>query len=120
MIHKKKYSWLISAVLALCLALFVATANRASASEKYIFILKWIGNPYWQAIKQGIDDGAKAADISYSVLSPNSDQTKEEHLNLTQAAISQKPAIIVLGAARAYIEIESERTNSYFDQSSPE
>src|SRR5271168_3422092 len=92
-----------------CLALwlaFFALVTSAYAGDKYIFILKWIGNPYWQAIKQGIEDGGKEAGISLTVMSPNNDQAKEEHLNLCEAAISQKPAIIVLGAATTAIGLQ--------------
>ncbi len=85
---------------------FFAHGPSAYAADKYIFILKWIGNPYWQAIKQGIEDGGKEAGISLTVLSPNNDQAKEEHLNLCEAAISQKPAIIVLGAATTAIGLQ--------------
>jgi D-allose transport system substrate-binding protein len=90
---------------AFILAFFVVSAN-AYASDKYIFILKWIGNPYWQAIKQGIEDSGKEAGLSLTIMSPNNDQAKEEHLNLCEAAISQKPAIIILGAATTAIGLQ--------------
>jgi ABC-type sugar transport system substrate-binding protein len=92
-----------------CLAflfVFFGPGTSAYAADKYIFILKWIGNPYWQAIKQGIEDGGKEAGISLTVMSPNNDQAKEEHLNLCEAAIAQKPAIIVLGAATTAIGLQ--------------
>ncbi|MBY0357078.1 MAG: substrate-binding domain-containing protein [Candidatus Obscuribacterales bacterium] len=76
------------------------------AADKYVFILKWIGNPYWQAIKQGVEDAGKEAGIPLTILSPNNDQAKEEHLNLCEAAISQNPAIIVLGAATTAIGLQ--------------
>ena len=85
---------------------FAFLGTGAYAADKYIFILKWIGNPYWQAIKQGIEDGGKEDGISLTILSPNNDQAKEEHLNLCEAAISQKPAIIVLGAATTAIGLQ--------------
>ncbi len=96
--------YLLSFLSALLLALS-ASAN-VYAADKYIFILKWIGNPYWQAIKQGIEDSSKAKGISFTIMSPNNDQAKEEHLNLSEAAISQKPAIIVLGAATTAIGLQ--------------
>ena len=75
---------------------FFATTLQAFAAEKYIFIVPALSNPYWQTIKHGIEDGGKEAGVQLTVLSAVSDQAKEEHLNLCQAAISQKPAIIVL------------------------
>lgn len=88
------------------LAFAIGSAPPALAADKYIFILKWIGNPYWQAIKQGIEDAGKEAKIAVTVMSPNSDQAKEEHLNLCSAAVSQKPSIIVLGAATTAIGLQ--------------
>jgi ABC-type sugar transport system substrate-binding protein len=88
------------------LFLFFALCTNAYAADKYIFILKWIGNPYWQAIKQGIEDGGKEAGIALTIMSPNSDQAKEEDLNLCEAAISQKPAIIVLAAETTAIGLQ--------------
>lgn len=93
--------------LALVISLLLLSLSAgAKDDKKYIFILKWIGNPYWQAMKQGIEDGGKEAGISTIVMSPNSDHAKEEHLNLCEAAISQKPAIIVLGAATTAIGLQ--------------
>lgn len=85
---------------------FLMSNTPAYAADKYVFILKWIGNPYWQAIKQGIEDTSKKAGIAAVVMSPINDQEKEEHLNLCQAAISQKPKIIALGAATTAIGIQ--------------
>lgn len=87
-------SWL-SLLFGAVLTLF-GTCTSAHAAEKYIFILPSLGNPYWQTVKQGIEDGGKEAGIKLTVLSVISDQAKEEHLNLCQSAISQKPSIIVL------------------------
>jgi D-allose transport system substrate-binding protein len=76
--------------------LLLASANAAIAKDKFVFILPSLGNPYWQAVKKGIEDSAKATESSTTVLSAVSDQAKEEFLNLCQAAISQKPSLIVV------------------------
>ncbi len=77
-------------------ALFIITTQCAFAGDKYIFILPSLANPYWQTVKQGIEDGGIATGVQCTVLSAVSDQAKEESLNLCQSAISQKPPIIVL------------------------
>lgn len=87
----------------LLVAFFVGRGVNADDSKKYVFILKFIGNPYWQALKQGIEDAGKKQKIALTILSPTSDQAKEEHLNQCEAAISQKPAIIVIGASTTAI-----------------
>ncbi len=93
-------------VACLLVLAILTSGTSAFAADKYVFILKWIGNPYWQAIKEGITDGAKDAGVTVTILSPNNDQAKEEHLNLNDAAISQKPAVIVLGAATTAIGLQ--------------
>lgn len=96
---------LFTFLIVLCLML-CASVPCALASERYIFILKWIGNPYWQALKQGIEDTGKARGLPVTIMTPTNDQAKEEHLNLCQAAISQRPAFIGLGPATTAIGIQ--------------
>jgi len=91
--------------IALCLVFF-ASGTFAFAGEKYIFILKWIGNPYWQALKQGVEDAGRESGVSVTIMTPTNDQAKEEHLNLCQAAISQKPDMIALGPATTAIGLQ--------------
>jgi D-allose transport system substrate-binding protein len=87
---------LTSVFVALLLLLVSGLPAYVAASERYIFILPSLGNPYWQTVKNGIDDAGKEAGVTSTVLSVVSDQAKEEHLNLCQSAISQKPSMIVL------------------------
>lgn len=82
------------------------TSKAALAAESYVFILKWLGNPYWQALKAGIEETGKEHNLDIVILSPVSDQTKEEHLNLCQAAIARSPKMIILGAATTAIGLE--------------
>jgi D-allose transport system substrate-binding protein len=91
----KRPSLFFSFVFTALLTLLV-TCTSVHATEKYIFILPSLGNPYWQMVKQGIEDEGEEAGIKPIILSAISDQAKEEHLNLCQSAISQKPAIIIL------------------------
>jgi D-allose transport system substrate-binding protein len=88
------------------LSFVAALVAAADDSKRYVFILKFIGNPYWQALKQGIEDAAKEQKIAVTIMSPTSDQAKEEHLNQFEAAISQSPAIIVVGASTAAIGLQ--------------
>ena len=94
--------------LAVCLNFFAMFAFTipSFASDKYIFIIKWIGNPYWQSVKAGIDDTSRKLGLDALVMSPINDQAKEEHLNLCQSAICQHPKIIAMGAATSSIGIE--------------
>ncbi|MDR3423477.1 MAG: substrate-binding domain-containing protein [Alphaproteobacteria bacterium] len=89
--------------IALLLAFIV---HPALADDKYIFIMKAIGNPYWQALKEGIEDASKKAGVTPILMYPISDLAKEEDLNLCQSAITQKPRIIVMGAETTSIGLE--------------
>lgn len=86
-----------AAVLIAVLIAVTSCANAAAAeSEKCIFLLPSLANPYWQTVKEGIESGGKEVRINPLVLSATSDQAKEEFLNLCQSAISQSPSIIVV------------------------
>jgi D-allose transport system substrate-binding protein len=87
-------------------AAIFATGTASFAAEKYIFILPALGNPYWQTVKQGIEDGGKADGIDVTVLSAVSDQAKEEDLNLCQSAVSRKPAMIVVCTTTTAISLQ--------------
>lgn len=95
------------------LAMFVCTifpGLPSQAAEKYIFILPALSNPYWQTVKQGIEDGAKETGTNCTVLTPMTDQSKEEPLNLCQTAISQKPAMVVICTTTLPLELQCLRT----------
>ena len=46
----------LSVCLLAFLCVFFALGTSAYAAEKYIFILPSLGNPYWQTVKQGIEE----------------------------------------------------------------
>ena len=88
------------------LVTFLLAGSASAANDKYIFILKAIGNPYWQALKQGVEETGKKAGIDPILMYPVSDLAKEDDLNLCQAAIAQKPRVIVMGPETTAIGIE--------------
>jgi D-allose transport system substrate-binding protein len=73
-----------------------SSVNAASPQEKYFFILPSLANPYWQTVKQGIEDASRSAGINATVLAPASDQAKEEFVNLCQAAITQNATMLAV------------------------
>lgn len=97
-IARSRHAIAVSAIGLLCLVFVcrVSPVLAAQASEKYVFILPALGNPYWQIMKQGIEERGKTAGVNVRVLTAANDLAKEEHLNLCQTAIAEKPAIIVL------------------------
>jgi D-allose transport system substrate-binding protein len=84
------------AMLATCIASSIRSVDAAEATENYFFILPALTNPYWQTVKQGIEDASHAAGIKATVLSPANDQAKEEFVNLCPSAITQKATMIAV------------------------
>jgi ABC-type sugar transport system substrate-binding protein len=90
----------------LTILLVLVFVQQAWAEDKYVFILKAIGNPYWQALREGIEDTGKKVGINPVLMYPASDLAKEDDLNLCQTAITQKPRIITMGAETTAIGLE--------------
>lgn len=76
------------------------------ASDEYVFILKGLGNPYWQALSEGVKDTAKEKNISYKIYSVSNDTAAEEQLNLCQTVLARKPKVMVIAAINAAVGIQ--------------
>lgn len=72
------------------------SASAEPSVEKYFFILPSLANPYWQTVKQGIEDTSRTMGINSTVLAPANDQAKEEFLNLCQTAITQNATMLTV------------------------
>jgi D-allose transport system substrate-binding protein len=83
-------------ILSFCLIAWAVAASSAYAAQKCIFVIPSIANPYWQTVKQGVEDCSKETGVSSVVLPAASNQAKEEFINLCQSAIVQNPAIIIV------------------------
>ena len=86
--------------------LFLIGCSTVFAADKYAFILPSLANPYWKALSEGITDGAKEVGITPVILTSTNDAAKEEVLNICQAAISQKPSIIMVCTTTTPIAIK--------------
>jgi D-allose transport system substrate-binding protein len=80
--------------------------STAYCADKYVFILSSLTNPYWQTVKQGIEDESKKTGITSTILTATNDQAPEDFLNLCQSAISQKPSIMVLGSPTTAVGLQ--------------
>lgn len=89
----------------LIFALLLATPAHAADGE-YIFILKARGNPYWNAMVQGIQDTAKEKNINASVHQISTDSAAEEQLNLCQALIEKQPKVLAVSAVTPAVGIQ--------------
>lgn len=79
---------------------------QAAEQKEYIFILKALSNPYWQALRDGAVETTEAAGIKATILSPTNDAAKEEHLALCETALQKKPAFLFIGPATTAIGLE--------------
>ncbi|MEJ0063648.1 MAG: substrate-binding domain-containing protein [Alphaproteobacteria bacterium] len=98
----KKVAFLVLAMI----AALPAGAATAEETGEYIFILKARGNPYWQAVVDGINETAKAQGISASVHQLSSDSAAEEQLNLCQAVLARQPKFLAISAVTTSVGIE--------------
>jgi ribose transport system substrate-binding protein/D-allose transport system substrate-binding protein len=88
------------------LTCLISTASRAEEKGEYIFILKARGNPYWQAVVDGITETAKAKGIKASVHQLQNDTAAEEQLNICEAVLAKKPKMIVISSVTPAVGIQ--------------
>jgi D-allose transport system substrate-binding protein len=78
---------------------FTATAQAADGG--YAVLLKTLANPFWVAMNQGFEDGAKALGIAYFSQAAENDQAAEPQLNLWNNMLQRDPTVLIVGAINA-------------------
>jgi D-allose transport system substrate-binding protein len=96
---------ILAGVLSVALLLLVSSAAQAAAAD-YIFILKARGNPYWNAMVQGIKETAAEKFITASIHQLANDSAAEEQLNICQALIAKKPKLLAISAVTSAVGIQ--------------
>ena len=80
-------------------AVMTFAALPASAQEgEYGVLMKTLANPFWGAMSQGVEDGAKAAGVTYFLQAAESDQAAEPQLNLCNTMLERKPVAMITAA----------------------
>src|SRR5437773_1194465 len=79
------------------LALLSAAAAHAEDGE-YGVLMKTLSNPFWGAMNQGVEDGAKEAGVKYFLQAAESDQAAEPQLNLCNTMLERKPVAMITAA----------------------
>lgn len=92
----------------LCLSLLVGTAT----AQDYVFILKARGNPYWQAVVDGISETAKANNTSVAIHQLQNDSAAEEQLNVCEAVLAQKPKVLAISSVTPAVGVQCMRKAS--------
>lgn len=70
----------------------------AQESGEYGVLMKTLSNPFWGAMGQGVEEGAKEAGVKYFVQAAESDQAAEPQLNLCNTMLERKPVAMITAA----------------------
>ena len=85
--------------LALGAAIAFSAISVAKAEDgEYGVLMKTLANPFWGAMAQGVEAGAKEAGVKYFQQAAESDQAAEPQLNLCNTMLERKPAAMITAA----------------------
>ena len=82
-----------AAALISCLAL-----TTAKADGEYGILMKTLANPFWGAMGEGVEAGAKEAGVEYYIQAVESDQAAESQLNVCNTMLERKPVAMITAA----------------------
>ena len=89
---KLKYIFTLGAVM-LVSGLLVGPAHA-----EYGILMKTLANPYWGAMGQGVEAGAREAGVEYYMQAVESDQAAENQLNVCNTMLERKPVAMITAA----------------------
>ncbi len=78
-------------------AAFLA-ATPAQADNEYGILMKTLANPFWGAMGEGVEAGAKNAGVEYYLQAVESDQAAESQLNVCNTMLERKPVAMITAA----------------------
>ena len=81
--------------LALLASLSLAGLSQA---QEYGVLMKTLSNPFWGAMGEGVEDGARQAGIDYYLQAVESDQAAESQLNVCNTMLERQPAAMITAA----------------------
>lgn len=76
----------------------IMVAAPAKADGEYGILMKTLANPFWGAMGQGVEDGAKAAGVEYYMQAVESDQAAESQLNVCNTMLERNPVAMITAA----------------------
>ncbi|MCT8997535.1 sugar ABC transporter substrate-binding protein [Chelativorans intermedius] len=65
---------------------------------EYGVLMKTLANPFWGAMQQGVEDGAKEAGVQYFLQAVESDQAAEPQLNVCNTMLERQPVAMITAA----------------------
>jgi D-allose transport system substrate-binding protein len=78
-----------------------SVASAQAADGGFAVLLKTLANPFWVAMNQGFEDGAKAQKIEFFSQAAENDQAAEPQLNLCNNMLQRDPKVLIVGAINA-------------------
>lgn len=88
----------------LAVVVFVFAAPAVAAD--YVFILSARGNPFWQAVEQGVREKSAELGIEPVIYMMTDDRAIEEQLNTCLNVITLQPKIIVMSSLSANVGVQ--------------
>lgn len=88
----------LAVILGAAALLGMAGAAGAQDNGEYGVLMKTLANPFWGAMSQGVEDGAKEAGVKYFLQAAESDQAAEPQLNLCNTMLERKPVAMITAA----------------------
>ena len=85
------------------LAFGFGAGAQAADAPTYGVLLKTLSNPFWGAMEQGIQAGAKEAGVKVFLQAVESDQAAEPQLNTCNTMLERKPAVMITAAINSTI-----------------
>lgn len=68
------------------------------AYAEYGILMKTLANPFWGAMGQGVEAGAREAGVEYYMQAVESDQAAESQLNVCNTMLERKPVAMITAA----------------------
>lgn len=68
------------------------------AHAEYGILMKTLANPFWGAMGQGVEAGAREAGVEYYMQAVESDQAAESQLNVCNTMLERKPVAMITAA----------------------
>lgn len=67
-------------------------------ADEYGILMKTLANPFWGAMGEGVEEGAKGSGVDYYIQAVESDQAAESQLNVCNTMLERSPVAMITAA----------------------
>jgi D-allose transport system substrate-binding protein len=79
-------------------AVLAGGVAQAQDEGEYGILMKTLANPFWGAMGEGVEAGAKEAGLDYFIQAVESDQAAESQLNVCNTMLQREPVAMITAA----------------------